>query len=99
MPAAAAAGSIAASAPVPQSGGRRSCFRPPPSPSYDPRGVGGGGGIAVGEGAVWVTDGRRNALIRYEPKSGRITRIPLDAAPADVAVGHGLVWVTLRTTG
>ena len=68
-------------------------------PLFDPKGVGSGGGIAVGEGSVWVTDGRRNALLRYEPKSGRITRIPLDAAPADVAVGHGLVWVTLRTTG
>ncbi len=65
-------------------------------PVFDPRAVGSGGGLAVGEGSVWVTDGRRNALIRYEPGSGRITRIPLDASPADVAVGHGLVWVTLR---
>jgi DNA-binding SARP family transcriptional activator/outer membrane protein assembly factor BamB len=68
-------------------------------PVFDPQGIRGGGGIAVGEGAVWVADGRRNALVRYEPASRRITRIPLDAAPADVAVGHGLVWVTLRSKG
>ena len=58
--------------------------------------VGCGGGLAVGEGAVWIADGRRKALIRLDPGSGQVTGIPLDAAPIDVAVGHGEVWLTLR---
>jgi DNA-binding SARP family transcriptional activator/DNA-binding beta-propeller fold protein YncE/ABC-type branched-subunit amino acid transport system substrate-binding protein len=58
-------------------------------------------GIAVGEGAVWVTSSADDMLLRIDPGSGRIVaEIPIApsrgervAGPYGVAVGYGSVWV------
>jgi branched-chain amino acid transport system substrate-binding protein len=58
-------------------------------------------GIAVGEGAVWVTSSADDTLVRLEPDSGRIAAaIPIAAAwgervagPFGIAIGYGSVWV------
>jgi branched-chain amino acid transport system substrate-binding protein len=47
--------------------------------------------LAVGEGAVWVTDGS-SRLTRVHPRTGRLTRIDV-ARPLDgVTVAEGAVW-------
>jgi peptide/nickel transport system substrate-binding protein len=58
------------------------------------------GGMAVGEGAVWITDAGTQTLLRLNPQYGTVDRIALpsdglrDAAVAGgVAVGAGSVWV------
>ena len=58
------------------------------------------GDVAVGEGAVWITDAGSQTLLRVDPRYGTIDRIALpsdglrDAAvTAGVAVGAGSVWV------
>ncbi|MGI8593195.1 MAG: protein kinase domain-containing protein [Solirubrobacteraceae bacterium] len=51
------------------------------------------GGLAVGEGGVWVADDRK--LSRYDPKTlKRETRRNIDALAEDVATGAGAVWLT-----
>ncbi len=46
-------------------------------------------GVIVGpDGTLWVTDGGLNAIVRYDPKSRRITRFPLPA---------GTPWADLNT--
>jgi hypothetical protein len=64
---------------------------------------GGGGSIAFGEGAVWVTSGdtvdvkfRPNAVVyRVDPATNRVTAtIPVPAGPIEVVVAAGTVWVT-----
>lgn len=48
--------------------------------------------VAVGEGAVWVTQSA--AVLRLEPQSGQIVEtIPLDFFPLDIEVGGAAVWV------
>jgi len=58
------------------------------------------GDVAVGEGAVWITDRNSQTLLRINPYYGEITRIPLPASGLSrpgvgggVAVGAGSVWV------
>jgi DNA-binding SARP family transcriptional activator/ABC-type branched-subunit amino acid transport system substrate-binding protein/streptogramin lyase len=58
-------------------------------------------GIAVGEGAVWVTSSADDMLLRLDPRTGRIVaeiaigtaRGERVAGPYGVAVGYGSVWV------
>jgi peptide/nickel transport system substrate-binding protein len=51
-------------------------------------------GIAVGEGAVWVTLTLDDSLVRVDPETGSVTKvIRVGRAPAGVAVGFGAVWV------
>jgi ABC-type transport system substrate-binding protein/DNA-binding SARP family transcriptional activator/streptogramin lyase len=61
------------------------------------RGVitGGGepGGIAYGEGVVWVTDTAGDSLLRIDPDRHTVDRIPVGHRPTGVAVGDGQVWV------
>jgi YVTN family beta-propeller protein len=49
--------------------------------------------IAVGNGAVWLTDPEANTVTRVAP-AGSLKTIPVGNGPAAVAVGPGGVWVT-----
>jgi DNA-binding SARP family transcriptional activator/ABC-type transport system substrate-binding protein len=54
------------------------------------------GGLAVGEGAVWVTDADSPTLLKVDPKYGSVNRIALPAkagGAGGVSVGAGSVWV------
>lgn len=58
------------------------------------------GDVAVGAGAVWITDQNSQTLLRVDPQYGDITRIRLSAqglskpgTGGGVAVGAGSVWV------
>jgi predicted Ser/Thr protein kinase len=51
--------------------------------------------LAVGEGAVWVTDGLDDRLVQVDPDTNRIVRrIPVGRGAGGVAVGADSVWVT-----
>ena len=50
--------------------------------------------VAVGEGAVWVTNFGDDTLVQVDPATGRrATAIELQESPVGVAVGFGSVWV------
>ena len=51
------------------------------------------GGIAAGEGAVWVTDTASDLLLRIGENGRSVDRIPVGHRPTGVAVGGGQVWV------
>jgi len=52
------------------------------------------GAVAVGEGAVWVTDQLGDRLARIDPATNRVvTVIPVGRGARGVAVGPGSVWV------
>jgi DNA-binding SARP family transcriptional activator/ABC-type branched-subunit amino acid transport system substrate-binding protein len=52
------------------------------------------GGIAVGAGAVWVTDPVAGTLWRIDPRPGPVARtIAVGSGAFSVAVGAGAVWV------
>jgi YVTN family beta-propeller protein len=56
--------------------------------------------LAVGEGAVWVTDQLGDVVARLDPASGRIVaRIPAGRVASGVAVGAGSVWATSYLDG
>jgi len=58
----------------------------------------GDGSLAVGEGAVWITEPANASLTRYALGSGRVSvRWPFGEGrmPVLMAVGEGSVWVTL----
>jgi streptogramin lyase len=58
----------------------------------------GDGSLAVGEGAVWITEPANASLTRYALGSGRVSvRRPFGAGrrPVLMAVGEGFVWVSL----
>jgi streptogramin lyase len=58
----------------------------------------GDGSLAVGQGAVWITEPANASLTRYWLGSGRVSvRRPFGAGrtPVLMAVGEGFVWVTL----
>ena len=59
-------------------------------------GVGGGGRIAVGAGAVWVAEYTRNSVARVDARTGVVNRIPVTSRPTTIAVGEGSVWVTTQ---
>jgi YVTN family beta-propeller protein len=50
-------------------------------------------GIAVGEGAVWVTDRDDNTLSRIDLETRAVKAVPVDPSPMGVATGDGVVWV------
>jgi YVTN family beta-propeller protein len=57
-------------------------------------------GIAVGDGALWVTDPVGNVVVRIDIRSGTVTdRIPVDSGPTAIAYGNGAVWVTSSLAG
>ncbi len=49
-------------------------------------------GIALGVGAIWLTDTEANNVVRVDP-SGLATPVPVGNAPTGIAVGGGGVWV------
>jgi class 3 adenylate cyclase/streptogramin lyase len=51
-------------------------------------------GIAVGEGAVWVSNPCDGSVLKIYPRSGAITRITVGAGPSDIGIGFGSVWVS-----
>lgn len=59
-----------------------------------------GGGVAVGEGAVWVTAPEDGMLLRVDPESREVAEeVTGLAQPTWVAVGEGGVWVQSGTWG
>jgi YVTN family beta-propeller protein len=58
------------------------------------------GGIAAGEGAVWVTNPVAGTVSRISPASNRVSsRIKVGKTPLGVAVGEGSVWVANSDAG
>jgi len=56
------------------------------------------GGIAAGDGAVWVPEPTKDIVVRLNIHTGSVdARIPVSGSPSRVAVGEGGVWVI--TTG
>ena len=54
----------------------------------------------TGAGSVWQTDNENDVLVRIDPVTGKVvTRIPVAAAPAGVAVTAGSVWVANEHNG
>ncbi len=49
-------------------------------------------GVAIGAGAVWLTDHEADNVIRVDP-TGLLTAIPVGSAPTGIATGAGGVWV------
>jgi YVTN family beta-propeller protein len=48
--------------------------------------------IAIGDGAVWITDNSADNVTRVDP-TGLLTPIPVGNGPSGIAVGEGGVWV------
>src|SRR5215208_2598532 len=56
--------------------------------------------IAFEPRGVWVTNPLDDTISRIDPAANRVNRvIQMQAAPRDIAVGHGSVWVTLAGAG
>ena len=55
--------------------------------------------IAVGAGAVWLTDPDEGTLWRVDPRGPLERTIPLAVGAADVAYGAGALWVSNGLTG
>ena len=49
-------------------------------------------GLAIGAGAVWVTDNQADTVTRVDP-TGLVTPVPVGHGPGAIAVGDGGVWV------
>jgi YVTN family beta-propeller protein len=62
-------------------------------------GVGRPSGVAVGAGAVWVTDSADDQLLRVDSAGQVDQSIPVGRGPAGVAIGGGEVWVTNQLDG
>ena len=57
-------------------------------------------GIAVGEGAVWVSQVNGDSLARIDPSSNEVVAvIPVGDGPEGVTVGGGFVWVVNQGDG
>jgi predicted Ser/Thr protein kinase len=52
--------------------------------------------LAVGSGALWVTNRFARSLVRVDGRTGRQTVISLPGTPRGLAVGEGGVWVATR---
>jgi YVTN family beta-propeller protein len=50
--------------------------------------------IAAGESAVWATSERERSVLRIDPGSKSVQRIPVNGDPSGIAVGARAVWVT-----
>jgi DNA-binding SARP family transcriptional activator/streptogramin lyase len=50
--------------------------------------------VAVGERAVWVTNGADASVSRISLSDGSVQRIPVGLGPGGIGVGFGSVWLT-----
>jgi hypothetical protein len=53
-------------------------------------------GLAVGNRRVWVADRASGQLTSVDTRSHRVSTVKIRRPLADVAVGGGSVWVTVR---
>jgi YVTN family beta-propeller protein len=52
------------------------------------------GGVAAGEGAIWVTNTGGNSVSRIDPETNDVRQtIPVGGGPAGIAVARGAAWV------
>jgi class 3 adenylate cyclase/streptogramin lyase len=51
-------------------------------------------GVAVGEGAVWVANGRDGTVSRVDPNGGKLRTIELGQTPGGVVAAYGAVWTS-----
>jgi DNA-binding beta-propeller fold protein YncE len=51
-------------------------------------------GVAVGERAVWVTNGAEASVSRISLSNGSILRVPVGFGPGRIVTGLGSVWLT-----
>lgn len=50
--------------------------------------------LAIGEGAIWVTDQKDSAVYRIEPQTNQVVAtIPVGSVPKGLVVSEGAVWV------
>ena len=50
--------------------------------------------LAIGEGAIWVTDQNDSAVYRIDPQMNQVVAtIPVGSVPKGLAVSEGVVWV------
>jgi YVTN family beta-propeller protein len=57
-------------------------------------------GVAVGAGAVWVTNQLGDSVSRIDPRTNRVVEtIPVGRGPVGIAVGLGAVWVANSLDG
>jgi YVTN family beta-propeller protein len=52
--------------------------------------------VAVGAGAVWVTNTIEGTVSRIDPETYEVQTIVVGNAPAGIAVWEGRVWVSVR---
>lgn len=55
------------------------------------------GAVALGGGAAWLCNVTHAKLDRLDLQTGAFDEIPVPAAPNDVLVAHGSVWVTIAS--
>jgi DNA-binding SARP family transcriptional activator/streptogramin lyase len=51
-------------------------------------------GVAVGERAVWVTNGAEASVSRISLSNGSVQRVPVGLGPGGIVTGFGSVWLT-----
>jgi YVTN family beta-propeller protein len=58
------------------------------------------GGVALGEGSIWVTNTGEGTVSRVDPENNEVVQtIPVGTAPVGVAVEGGFVWVANSADG
>lgn len=56
--------------------------------------------VAVGAGAVWVSDSGKSSVYRIDPSSGtRVATVHVGGSPVEIAAGAGGVWVVDDRSG
>jgi peptide/nickel transport system substrate-binding protein len=53
-------------------------------------------GVALGGDSVWVSDEAQGSVVRIEPGSDSVSRMPLGSEAGGMAIGQGALWVGVR---